>query len=171
MPRIHPFAAGVFLLALVAVAYAPAARNAYIWDDDAYVYENPTLPDPGGLERIWFEIGATPQYYPLVHTAFWIEYRLWELEPSGYHVVNVFLHGLSALLLWRLLLLLSVPGAWAAAAIFALHPVHVETVAWITERKNVLSAACYLGAALTYLRFVTLREEDPAAQHPRAFRR
>ena len=158
-------AAGVLLVGLVATVYAPATRNGYIWDDDAYVVENPTLPDSGGLARIWLEFGATPQYYPLVHTAFWVEYRLWGLAPAGYHIVNVVLHGLSALLVWRLLLLLSVPGAWAAAAIFALHPVQVETVAWITERKNVLSGVFYLASALTYLRFATARE-NPSARSP-----
>jgi len=166
-PRWKPFAAGILLVALVTTAYAPAAQNGFIWDDDAYVVKNSTLPDSDGLGRIWFEFGATPQYYPLVHSAFWLEYRLWGLEPAGYHVVNVILHGFLAVLIWRLLLFLSVPGAWAAAAIFALHPVHVETVAWITERKNVLSGVFYLGAALAYLRFAAARE-NPGTPVPYA---
>lgn len=149
---------GVFLaLTLVVmtfVAYWPAMQEGgFIWDDDDYVTENKTLRDSGGLKDIWFSPRATPQYYPLVHTGFWIEYQLWELDPTGYHVTNVLLHALAALLLWRLLRWLSVPGAWLAAALFALHPVHVESVAWITERKNVLSGVFYLGAALVYLKW------------------
>jgi tetratricopeptide (TPR) repeat protein len=137
------------------VAYWPAIQHGgFIWDDNDYVTENKTLRDADGLKDIWMSPKATPQYYPLVHTGFWIEYQLWGLDPTGYHVTNVLLHALAALILWRLLRWLAVPGAWLAAALFALHPVHVESVAWITERKNVLSAVFYLGAALVYLKWV-----------------
>lgn len=148
-----PALGGVLLLAMTAVAYGPALSGQFIWDDDYYVQNNHTLRSAEGLREIWFHVGATPQYYPLVHTSFWIEYRLWGLNPAGYHAVNVLLHAVGAILLWRLLAVLEVPGAWAAAAIFALHPVHVESVAWITERKNVLSGVFYFGAFLAYLRF------------------
>ncbi len=145
-------AALVLTLVLAAVAsYGPALTAGWIWDDDDYVTHNDTLRDLDGLRRIWFEVGATPQYYPLVHTTFWLEYRLWGLEPAGYHTVNVLLHALNALLLWRLLRRLGVPGAWWAGLLFALHPVHVESVAWVTERKNVLSGVFYLGAATAFL--------------------
>ena len=128
-------------------------NGGFIWDDDDYVQDNLTLRSLEGLGQIWFQPGATRQYYPLVHTTYWLEYRLWGLDPTGYHVVNVILHALSAVLVWRLLIRLKVPGAWAAAALFALHPVHVESVAWITERKNTLSGAFYLSAAWAYLRY------------------
>ncbi len=142
------------LLATIALAaYFPAASAGFIWDDDVYVQNNSTLRSVDGLRQIWFELRATPQYYPMVHSTYWIEYRLWGTSPAGYHVVNILLHVLGSLLLWRVLLTVRLPAAWFAAAIFALHPVHVESVAWITERKNVLSGVFYLASALFYLRF------------------
>lgn len=154
------WAVALLLVALTVVAHGPAARGGFIWDDDAYVTDNATLRSADGLRRIWFEPGATPQYYPLTFTTFWLEYRLWGLSAPGYHVVNVLLHALAALLAWRVLLRLEVPGAWLATALFAVHPVHVESVAWITERKNTLSAVCYLGALLVYLRFAFARRRE-----------
>ncbi len=155
--------AAALLVALTVAAYLPAARGGWVWDDDVYVEHNPTLSEPGGLGRIWLEIDATPQYYPLVHTSFWLEHRLWGDEPAGYHWVNILLHALSAVLLWRVLTLLLPESprivAWVAAVIFALHPVHVESVAWITERKNVLSGVLYLSAALCYLRWALAKEK------------
>ena len=147
------WAAGLSLVAMTVVAYLPATECGFVWDDDVYVEHNDTLRDLSGLRRIWLELGAIPhQYFPMVHTTFWLEYHLWGLDPTGYHVVNILLHAASAVLLWRVLRLLQVPLAWAIAAAFAVHPVHVESVAWITERKNVLSGLFYLGSALAYLR-------------------
>lgn len=148
---IGPLAA-LALVALTLVAYVPAMRGGFVWDDDDYVTANRTLRSVDGLRRIWVEPGAVPQYYPLTFTSLWIEHHLWADSPTGYHVTNVLLHATSAVLLWRVLCLIALPGAWIAAAFFAVHPVGVESVAWITERKNVLSGACYLGAALSCLR-------------------
>lgn len=144
---------GWLIVLLVAVVYTPALSAGFIWDDDDYVTENPQLRTAEGLAEIWFEPEKTPQYYPLVHTTFWIEYALWELSPSGYHFNNILLHGLAAMFLWRVLRKLKLPGAWFAAALFAVHPVEVESVAWVTERKNVLSAFMYMMSALAYLNF------------------
>ena len=112
----------------------------------------PELQSWHGLCRIWFDLKATQQYYPLLHSAFWLEHRLWGDATLGYHLVNILLHVVAAILVAVILRRLAVPGAYLAAAIFALHPVHVESVAWITELKNTLSAVFYLSAALVYLR-------------------
>lgn len=136
------------LVVLTLAVYAPALRAGFIWDDDQYLTNNPTMRTLGGLGRIWLVPGSTPQYYPLTFTTLWLEYQVFGDRPFGYHLVNVLLHGLNAILLWLVLRRLAVPGAWLAAALFAVHPVHVESVAWITERKNVLSGALYLTALL-----------------------
>ena len=156
----RPWLLALVLVIATFVAYFPALRGGFIWDDDDHVTNNPVLRSLGGLESIWFKPGATVQYYPLVYTSFWAEYHLWKLQPLGYHLVNILLHALNAILLWYVLRRLGVPGSWWAAAIFALHPVGVESVAWITERKNVLSGLFYLLAALAYLRFRPLTDRE-----------
>ena len=160
---------GALLVCATVVTYIPAMRSGFIWDDNWYVTSNPELRTAAGLGDIWLKIGAVPQYYPLVHTTFWIEYHLWELNPLGYHTVNVSLHAVSALLVWALLRRLGLPWAWLAGAIFALHPVQVESVAWITERKNVLSGLFYLLAWSAYLRFDPLTDQDPAKPNRRRY--
>jgi protein O-mannosyl-transferase len=142
---------GAGLVAMVLVAYGSAWLAGFVWDDDDYVTANVTLRSLDGLRRIWLEPGAVPQYYPLTFTTLWIEHAVWGLWPAGYHGTNVLLHATCAVLAWRILRLLEVPGAWLGAALFAVHPVHVESVVWITERKNVLSGALGLGAALLWL--------------------
>ena len=155
-----PLLFGALLMAAVAISYAPAWQGQPIWDDDGHL-TSPALQSLGGLARIWTEPGATQQYYPLVHTVFWIEHLLWGDVTLPYHLVNILLHVVGALLLLRILENLKVPGAWLAAAIFALHPVQVESVAWISELKNVLSAVFFFGAFLLYLRFDRLRQSPP----------
>ncbi len=149
----------LLIVAVTLFAYAPALRAGFNWDDARYVTQNPMLEDAHGLWRIWFDSSATVQYYPLTHTTFWLERHLWGLRPFGFHLVNVLLHAGSAILFASILRTLRVPGAWLAAGIFALHPVHVESVAWVTERKNVLSGILALGAALVYLRSARLDAE------------
>ncbi len=146
------------------IAYLPALRAGYIWDDPRYVTENPALRSLAGLARIWFSPGATVQYYPMVFTTFWFDYRLWGLSPLGYHLVNILLHAGSAALLLGILRRLRVPGAFLAAVLWALHPVQVESVAWITERKNVLSGLFYLAAALFWIRFARPEQAEPPAR-------
>ncbi len=144
--------AAVVLFLITLLAYLPSLSGGLIWDDDAHVTK-PELRSWSGLARIWTEPAATQQYYPLLHSAFWIEHRLWGDSPLGYRLLNVLLHATAAVLFAALLRKLSVRGAWLAAFVFALHPVCVETVAWITEQKNTLSLVFYLAAALAYFRF------------------
>jgi tetratricopeptide (TPR) repeat protein len=157
-------AAGLVVLAVL-VAYATVWRAGFIWDDDGHVTP-PGLRTVAGLWRIWAEPGATQQYYPLLHSAFWVLHRIFGDAPAGYHVVNVLLHAANAVLVGTLLRRLSVPGAWLAAGIFALHPVMVESVAWVSELKNTLSGCLYLAAALAWLRY---EERRQAGRYAAAF--
>jgi hypothetical protein len=152
--RTLPVWQGGLIVLLVFLAYLPALRGGFIWDDDSWTTNLSALfQDTSGLRLIWFQPTALQQYYPLSGTTFWLDYQLWKFWTLPYHVENVLLHALAALLFWRLLLRLQLPGAWLASAIFALHPVMVESAAWITERKNVLSLVFYLGALLAYGRY------------------
>jgi tetratricopeptide (TPR) repeat protein len=134
------------------IAYWPAMNGGLLWDDAAHI-TRPGLRSLDGLRRIWFDLGATQQYYPLTHSAFWIQHKLWGNWLVGYHLVNVLLHSFNSVLLALILRRLNMPGAKLAGIIFALHPVHVESVAWITELKNTLSGLLYFAAVLCYLRF------------------
>jgi tetratricopeptide (TPR) repeat protein len=143
------------LLAVTTIlAYQPAWHGGFIWDDDAYITNNELLTAPDGLRRIWFSLDSPSQYFPLVYTMFRFERAWWGLSPTGYHFVNILLHIANALILWSLLARLRVPGAWLASAIFALHPVQVESVAWITERKNVLMGFFFLLTIRAWVEFV-----------------
>src|SRR5262245_2959178 len=128
----------LFLLVATVAAYGPALHGGFVWDDETHITDNATLRSWAGLAELWFQPGATCQYYPLSFTGFWLGYHLWGLNPLGYHLLNVGLHGMGAVLLWQLLERLRVRGAWLAGALFALHPVCVMSVAWMTELKNTL---------------------------------
>ena len=153
--RSRPFIAlAIFagLVCLTFAAYAPAINAGYVWDDDSWLTGNPAIADSNGLHTIWTSVPRM-QYYPLLFTSFWLEHKLYGFDPLGYHLVNILLHACNAFLLGLILTSLGVPGAFWVAALFAVHPVHVESVAWVTERKNVLSGLFCLGAALAYLNF------------------
>lgn len=132
-----------------------------MWDDDAYVINNELLTAPDGWQRIWFSLDSPSQYFPLTYSTFRIEHALWGLNTTGYHWVNLLLHVANAFLVWAVLARLRVPGAWLAAAIFALHPVQVESVAWITERKNVLMGFFFLLTLFAWIAFVDDRTKRP----------
>lgn len=142
----------LILAAVTILAYQPAWHGALLWDDDANM-TTPELRSLDGLRRIWFVPRTTQQYYPLLYTSYWFQQRLFGDSTPGYHFVNLLLHIGCAVLVLKILRFLRVPGAELATMIFALHPVNVETVAWISERKNTLSGLFGLAATLCYLKF------------------
>jgi protein O-mannosyl-transferase len=167
---VRSFWLGALVIGATVAAYLPAMKAGFIWNDSDYVTA-PALRSPEGLARIWFELGATEQYYPALHSAFWLQHRVFGDNPAGYHAVNLLLH-LGAVILFAAILRKLLAGrpdpatlsvapsaggvagaAWLGAALFALHPVHVASVAWITEQKNTLSLILYLASGLVYLRF------------------
>jgi tetratricopeptide (TPR) repeat protein len=171
LPHVHSPATGLqatglrdaatwaLMLCATLAAYLPVLRGDPIWDDNMHV-TRADLRSLHGLWRIWFDLGATQQYYPLLHSAFWLEHRIWGDATLGYHLTNVVLHAASACLVVMIARRLSLPGAWLAGFVFALHPVCVDAVAWISEQKSTLSGVFYLAAALTYLRFDRSRRKS-----------
>ncbi len=153
--------AALLLGLLTALSYFPATQAGFVWDD-LILTTLKAVQNWNGILDIWFAPNdaygqgkyAEGHYWPLLYTTFWLEHKLWGFTPAGYHVVNILLHFVNTVLLWRVLLLLAVPGAWFAAAVFALHPLHVESVAWIIARKDLLSALFYLAAVMVWFRFV-----------------
>ena len=149
-PRVWAF----LLILMVFLAYLPALRNGYVWDDES-VTNNQSLRTVSGLRDIWTNPHSYPEaeirYWPMLYTSYWVEYHLWGIHPFGNHLVNVLLHALNTLSVFIILRRLSAPGAFLASAIFALHPVHVEAVAWVIERKGVLSSLFFLSSFLCYL--------------------
>ena len=155
-------AAGVALIFLLAFAvYWPALRGQFVWDDLLLVDRNPLVKGEAGLRSIWFQAD-----FPLTTLAFWLQWLMWGKHPAGYHIVNVLLHALNAVLVWRVLARLRIPGAWIAGMIFAAHPVCVASVAWISELKNTLSLEFFLLSFWFYLKF-----EGASAVWSSAFRR
>ena len=141
---------GAVLVLAVFLAYTPMFWAGYIWDDVRVVATNPVIVGPLGLKEIWTTQAA--DICPLTLTTFWAGYHLWGLDPLPFHLLNVALHAASAVLLWQVLRLLRIPGAWLGAAMWALHPVEVESVAWITELKNTQSGFFYLLTIFFFVR-------------------
>jgi tetratricopeptide (TPR) repeat protein len=180
-PRVHAstLLLGTLLVAAIILAYQPAWHAGFIWDDDDYVTHNPLLSAPDGLHRIWFSTDSPSQYFPLTYTTFRLQYSLWDLNPAGYHWFNILLHAANSLLLWRLLhqLFRSLPSSAAPsfhsspltlhsflpAALFALHPIQVESVAWITELKNIQSLFFFLLSLLAWLSFLNATQSSSAS--------
>ena len=151
----------LLLIVFVFIAYAQVFRAGFIWDDESHLTQNPCVIGPLGLKEIWTTTQAV--YYPLVLTTFWALHKFVALNPLPYHALNVFLHAVSAILLWRVLRLLEVRGAWLGAALWALHPVMVQSVAWVTELKNTQSCVFYL---LSILFFLKWKDQEGAVSRP-----
>src|SRR5271157_5972731 len=151
-PRAWFFAAT--LVVAVFLVYQPAWQGGFIWDDDLHLLNNPVLK-PGGLAKVWVP-GGYINYWPLTFTVYWLEFLMWGLNPAGFHAVNIAVHAISALLLWRILLLLRVPAALFVAALFGLHPVNVESVAWIAQLKGLLAVMLGLVSVLLFLSYERL---------------
>jgi hypothetical protein len=158
---------GAILAGLIVAAYAWSLRGEFLWDDDLHITANPTIIGPLGLKEIWTT--ARANYFPLVLTNFWVQHALWGLAPFGYHAVTIACHALCAVLLWRVLLALRVPGAWLGAALWALHPVQVESVAWISELKNTQSGIFFLLSIWCWLKWLGVgRVLNPPAEPRRS---
>ena len=176
-PAVRRFGPFAIIALLTLLFYIPTLRGMYIWDDDQWLTNNPTMTAPDGLSRIWTDPDASPHYYPLVFTTFWIEHKLWAFgspgpdgitRPVGYHFDNLLLHIGSALLIFATLRRLKLPGgelgAWLAALLFAIHPVNVESVAWVSERKNCLSGFLFFASLYFALRFFAVTDEESQVQ-------
>ncbi len=142
----------LFIFILAIIVYSPAMQAGFIWDDDQLLTANPVMQDPWGLLKLWFA-PSTADYFPLTSSTLWLEYRLWGLSGPGYHVTNIILHAFNSVSLMFVLQRLRLPGAWLTAALFAVHPVNAESVAWISERKNTLSMVFYLYSILAFINF------------------
>ena len=144
--------AGMAIIILLAfIAYFPSINGGFIMDDDGLLTNNDIIRTPSGLYRFWCTTEAM-DYWPATNSTFWIEWRLWGMNATGYHFTNLILHIVEALLIWIILRKLAIPGAFLAALIFAVHPVNVESVAWIAQRKNLMAMLFFLLSILWYLK-------------------
>ncbi len=145
---------------MAAVSFYPALFAGFVLDDNIFT-ESPVVRAWSGLWNIWFspsDIEREGHYWPILYTTFWLEHKLWGITPFGTHLINLLLYMVSVVLLWRLLRCLSVPGAWAVAAVFAVHPMHVDSVAWAIGRKDLLFGLFYMAAVLCWIRSIRLGE-------------
>jgi protein O-mannosyl-transferase len=152
-----PGLGAALIVLLIVAAYLPALCGGFIWDDDDHLTANPAMTAPHGLQMIWSSL-AVSRYYPLTLTSFWAQRQLWGLNPLPYHLVNILVHALNGVLIFLVLRRLRIPAAWLAGALWGLHPVNVESVAWITELKNTQSGFFFFFAVLCYLRFEAQEE-------------
>jgi tetratricopeptide (TPR) repeat protein len=153
--RFKPLYLSLLIVVLTFLSFSPVLQSGFLWDDDA-VTDNPFLKSVDGLYKIWFTpslMTKEAHNWPLAYTAFWIQYQIWGLQPLGYHLVNLFLHSINVLLIWKIFSRIDNKSAYFAALLFAVHPVHVEAVAWIIELKDVLSVTFYLSAFLLFMKF------------------
>ncbi len=142
-------AAGALLALATIVVYFPSMHGGFLFDDDQLLTNNPLIKAPNGLFRCWYTTHQL-DYLPLTISTLWLEWRLWGMDPTGYRVTNLLLHIAACFLIWTVLRRLSIPGGFLAALLFAVHPVNVESVAWIEQRKSTLSLVLFLLSILWY---------------------
>lgn len=159
LPRAWTWAGAALIALAVVILYWPALQGGFILDDDILLTKNPLVKAPNGLSRIWFSLDSI-DFWPITNSSFWIQWRLFEMNPTGYHVVNLILFIADCLLIWMLLKRLAIPGAFLAALLFAVHPVNVESVAWVSQHKNLLSLFFFL---LSLLWFIKSESTDQAS--------
>jgi protein O-mannosyl-transferase len=151
--RLRVMAGAAIIVLVVFLAYLPSINGGFVLDDNLFMAKNQLIRASDGLGKLWCTTDPV-DYWPLTYTAFWFEWRLWGENPAGYHVTNLILHIVETLLIWIILRKLSISGAFLAAMIFAVHPVNVESAAWIASLKNLLAMLFFLLSILWYLRFV-----------------
>ena len=157
-PAYKPWLLALVLVILTFAAYQPTWHAGFIWDDDLLITDNPMVQAHDGLYRFWFTTEA-PDYYPLTSSFWWLQWRLWGKNAAGWHAVNILLHAADVVLIWMVLRRLRIPGAWLAALLFAVHPVNVATVAWISEQKNTLSMLFFGAVDSVVLAILSRRTE------------
>jgi Tfp pilus assembly protein PilF len=146
--------------------YSPTYHGQWLWDDDQLVWQNPFVKDTSlrGLAKLWFNPEGA-DFFPLSYTAMWAQWAFFDDKPTGYHVTTILLHIVGSLLLWTLLARMRIPGAWLSGLLFAVHPVAVESVAWVAETKNTLSMPLFLLSCICWVAQDDLQhEESPTAR-------
>ena len=154
LPAASPMTIWLQALGMVALGlwiYLPVLRGDWLWDDDILITDNHLIHDPAGLWKIWLQPTSLFDYLPLKVTVEWLEWHFWGKDTLGYHLLNLALHLTSAFLVWRLLAKFNLRLAWLGGLIFVVHPVQVESVAWISELKNTLSLPPFLLAVCAYI--------------------
>jgi tetratricopeptide (TPR) repeat protein len=146
------YCAVLAMIALTTLVYLPVLRNGFIFDDGYHVTQNAMVRHPAGVGMIWTSF-LMPCYYPITFTTFWLIYQLWGPNPLPFHAITLMFHIINAVVVFFILRRLKICGAWVIAAIWAIHPVNVESVAWIAELKNTLSGTFFFLSILSYLRF------------------
>jgi tetratricopeptide (TPR) repeat protein len=166
-PNAKPLSAQIWLQAALIIAagwfvYSPALQGTFLWDDRIDIVENILLRTPDGLWKIWTQPALLYDFYPIKHTVQWVQWQLWGDNTLGYHVTNLALHLLGAFLFWRVLRQLGLRLAWLGALLFTVHPIAVESVAWIAELKNTLSLPPLL---LSFSAFIAYSERGRRADY------
>ena len=164
MPLNPLVVAAIGLILLAFIPFVASLKADFQWLDDVSITDNPFIRTNDGVARFWTAADPAGRYEPLTLTSYWIEYRLSSLSPVLYYAFNILLHVMSVIFLWTLLRRLDVPGCWVVAAVFAVHPIHVQSVAWISGRAILMSATLYLGAMLVYLRYSGITPVPPGSK-------